>query len=77
MGYCVKKGIEMLMKNLCERGKKKEAGIDGILVTVGLCLIALVLCFIMRDSLSTFIETVVSTMTQKANEILIGNSVIL
>lgn len=51
---------------------KKEQGIDGILVTVGLCIIALLLCVVMRDSLQTFIETIVSAMTAEANSILTG-----
>ena len=51
---------------------KKEPGIDGILVTVGLCIIALLLCVVMKDSLQTFIETIVSTMTSEARDILTG-----
>ena len=51
---------------------KKEPGIDGILVTVGLCIIALLLCVVMKDSLQAFIETIVSTMTSEANNILTG-----
>lgn len=51
---------------------KKEAGIDGILVTVGLCIIALLLCVVMKDSLTTFIKTLVGAMTAKAQEILTG-----
>lgn len=48
----------------------KHPGIDGILVTVGLCIIALVLCVIMKDQLEDFIETIVSNMTGKATEML-------
>lgn len=51
---------------------KKEAGIDGILVTVGLCIIALLLCVVMKDSLTGFIKTIVAAMEQKANAILTG-----
>jgi hypothetical protein len=51
---------------------KKDPGIDGILVTVGLCIIALLLCVVMKDSLAGFIETIVGAMTTKANEILNG-----
>ena len=53
-------------------GMKKEPGIDGILVTVGLCIIALLLCVVMKDSLQTFIETIVSAMTSEAKDILTG-----
>ena len=51
---------------------KKEPGIDGILVTVGLCIIALLLCVVMKDSLQTFIETIVNAMTSEAKNILTG-----
>lgn len=51
---------------------KKDPGIDGILVTVGLCIIALLLCVVMKDSLAGFIETIVEAMTDKANTILNG-----
>ncbi|MGN0401888.1 MAG: hypothetical protein ACI4HQ_06455 [Acetatifactor sp.] len=51
---------------------KKEEGIDGILVTVGLCIIALLLCVVMKDSLTSFIETLVEAMTLKAKAILTG-----
>ncbi len=51
---------------------KKEPGIDGILVTVGLCIIALVLCVVMKDSLTTFIQTIVTAMTNQAQQILSG-----
>lgn len=54
---------------------KKEKGIDGILVTIGLCIIALVLCVVMKDSLAVFIENITSSMTQKAQEILSGSTV--
>lgn len=53
---------------------QKDAGIDGILVTVGLCIIALLLCVVMKDSLAGFIETIVSAMSTKAGEILNGVS---
>lgn len=51
---------------------KREDGIDGILVTVGLCIIALLLCVVMKDSLTGFIETIVKAMTEKATGILSG-----
>lgn len=53
---------------------KKEPGVDGILVTVGLCVIALLLCVVMKDSLTVFIETLVTAMTQEAQDILTGVS---
>ncbi len=51
---------------------KREPGIDGILVTVGLCIIALLLCVVMKDSLTAFIKTLVEALTTKAQEILTG-----
>ena len=53
-------------------GMIKESGIDGIIVTVGLCIIALLLCVVMKDSLKTFIETIVDSMTDEAQRILTG-----
>lgn len=57
---------------LLAKGMKKEAGIDGILVTVGLCVIALLLCVVMKDSLTVFIETIVEALTNEAQKILTG-----
>lgn len=48
----------------------KNSGIDGLLVTVGLCIIALVLCVVMKSSLSGFITEIVGQMQQKALGIL-------
>lgn len=56
---------------------KKEKGIDGILVTIGLCIIALVLCVVMKDSLTGFIESITASMTEKAQDILTGNGTVL
>ena len=50
--------------------RAKSSGIDGLLVTVGLCIIALVLCVVMKQSLSDFITTIVTSMQQKAIGIL-------
>lgn len=70
----VKVKAMMLLEKLKEQAMKKEEGIDGILVTVGLCIIALLLCVVMKDSLATFIQTLVTSMTQKAQSILTGVS---
>lgn len=48
----------------------KSSGIDGLLVTVGLCIIALVLCVVMKESLTTFITSIVTSMQNKAIGIL-------
>lgn len=48
----------------------KSEGIDGILVTVGLCIIALVLCVVMKTELSEFISGIVTNMTTKATSML-------
>ena len=55
-----------------EHALRQEKGIDGILVTVGLCIIALLLCVVMKDSLTTFIQTIVTAMQTKAADILTG-----
>lgn len=55
-----------------QRGMETDPGIDGILVTVGLCIIALLLCVVMKNSLSEFIKSIVSSMTKEATNILSG-----
>lgn len=60
------------VRELGRRGMKKEPGIDGILVTVGLCIIALVLCVVMKDSMTSFIQTIVTSLTNEAQKILTG-----
>ncbi|MDE5590172.1 MAG: hypothetical protein K2J60_13715 [Acetatifactor sp.] len=66
--------IMQLGRLVKKQAMKKEPGIDGILVTVGLCIIALLLCVVMKDSLTTFIKTLVDAMTTKAQQILTGVS---
>lgn len=61
-------GRELLLR----RAFKKEPGIDGILVTVGLCIIALLLCVVMKTSMSSFIQTIVTSLTNEAQKILGG-----
>ena len=68
----MKKTVKRLIGTLFMKGMKKEQGIDGILVTVGLCIIALLLCIVMKDSLTTFIQTIVKAMTTEAEKILTG-----
>ncbi|MDR2042807.1 MAG: hypothetical protein LBQ15_00255 [Clostridium sp.] len=48
----------------------KSQGIDGILVTVGLCIIALLLCVVMKEQLTNLIRDVVGQMGEKAKNIL-------
>ena len=45
---------------------KKSEGVDGILVTVGLCIIALVLVIVLKDQLAAYVNQLVSSMTQKS-----------
>jgi hypothetical protein len=71
---CVLKN-EILKNKIGKLAMNKEAGIDGILVTVGLCIIALLLCVVMKNSLTDFIETLVQAMTDKATAILNGGTV--
>lgn len=67
-------GLGHRAKCLLLKGMEKNPGIDGILVTVGLCIIALLLCVVMKDSLQSFIETIVTAMTTEAQKILTGVS---
>jgi len=68
----------LVKKSFCEKvnewkenlWEKKQPGIDGILVTVGLCIIALVLCVVMKTELESFIKGIVSNMTGKAKQML-------
>lgn len=64
--------MERGFKRIVQSGCRQEPGIDGILVTVGLCVIALLLCVVMKDSLKVFIETIVGAMTTEAQNILTG-----
>ncbi len=66
----MRKRLQEGWKRLAKRGLRKEPGIDGILVTVGLCVIALVLCIVMKDSMTQFIKTIVDAMTKEAASIL-------
>lgn len=68
------RGLGHRAKCLLLKGMEKNPGIDGILVTVGLCIIALLLCVVMKDSLQSFIETIVTAMTTEAQKILTGVS---
>ncbi len=70
----IRSGIVRAGRWLWKKATKKEAGIDGILVTVGLCIIALLLCVVMKDSLTVFINTLVEAMTARAQQILTGVS---
>lgn len=65
-------GAKKVMEAVSKAALKKEPGIDGILVTVGLCIIALLLCVVMKDSMTSFIQTIVSTLTSEAQKILTG-----
>ena len=64
--------MEKMGKWLGRCAMHKEPGIDGILVTVGLCIIALLLCVVMKDSLADFIETIVTALENRATGILTG-----
>lgn len=64
--------MRRIKERIRRNGMKKEAGIDGILVTVGLCIIALLLCVVMKDSMTGFIQTIITSMTNEAQKILSG-----
>lgn len=66
------KKLQKIWGKVKEHAMQREEGIDGILVTVGLCIIALLLCVVMKDSLAAFIQTIVTAMQTKAADILTG-----
>lgn len=66
------KSLQKILGKVKGHAMQREQGIDGILVTVGLCIIALLLCVVMKDSLTTFIQTIVTAMQTKATDILTG-----
>ena len=68
----IKQQIGKGIKRVIQSARRQEPGIDGILVTVGLCVIALLLCVVMKDCLKVFIETSVGAMTTEAQTILAG-----
>ncbi len=68
----LQKGMKGAGAKLRERACHKEPGIDGILVTVGLCIIALLLCVVMKDSLADFIDTIITALETRATGILTG-----
>jgi hypothetical protein len=69
---CVRNHTAKAVGKLKKLALHKESGIDGILVTVGLCIIALLLCVVMKTSMTDFIQTIVTAMTTKATTILSG-----
>lgn len=70
----IRNKLNKLFVVILRKGFEKEKGIDGILVTVGLCIIALLLCVVMKDSLATFVTTIVQELTKEAKTILSGVS---
>lgn len=74
IGIKVKKGTDIVKESWKKRLRHvmagKNSGIDGLLVTVGLCIIALLLCVVMKDKLEIFIGTIVDALTAKATGIL-------
>lgn len=67
--------LDMVLIGMMNAGMRADEGIDGILVTVGLCIIALLLCVVMKNSLSDFITNIVKSMTKEATDILTGTRV--
>ena len=54
---------EKIVSGIKKHALSREPGIDGILV---------LLCVVMKDSLTTFIQTIVTAMQTKAADILTG-----
>lgn len=72
MNKSVSNEMRKIRERILRKGMQREAGIDGILVTVGLCIIALLLCVVMKDSMTGFIQTIITSMTNEAQKILSG-----
>ena len=70
----IRNKLNKLFVVILRKGLEKEKGIDGILVTVGLCIIALLLCVVVKDSLAAFVTTIVQELTKEAKTILSGVS---
>ncbi len=49
---------------------RKSKGIDGVIVVVGLCIIALVIIFVLKDQLAEFVKGIVNNMNGKATNVL-------
>lgn len=69
-GNSIRQMVSKWKIRLCRAMVCKSSGIDGLLVTVGLCIIALLLCVVMKDKLEIFIGTIVESLTKKATGIL-------
>lgn len=59
-----------MKERLMSKMIQKSEAIDGLLVTVGLCIIALLLCVVMKDTLTTFITQIMVALQDKALSIL-------
>lgn len=73
-GKVVEAGMN-IMGRIKRAALLREEGLDGILVTIGLCVIALVLCAVMKESMSGFITTLTTSMTSKAQTMLSGGAI--
>ena len=52
---------------------KRDAGVDGIVICVGLCIIGLVCLVTAEEEITTFISEMVDEMSTKASGMLAGN----
>ncbi len=57
-----------------ELAASKHSGIDGVIVVVGLCIIALVIIFLLKDKLAAFVSQITENMQNKATTVLDGAS---
>ncbi len=53
---------------------KKSEGVDKIMITIGLCIVALLIVGILNGVLETFVKNLVGEMTTKASGILSSKS---
>ena len=66
-------GMDWLKVKAYTTFTRRRNGVDKVLVTVGMCIIALLLLIVMKDSLTTFITEIFADLTAKAKTILGGS----
>lgn len=66
--------ISEMTNKITMKGKmlllQKHEGLNGVVVTIGLCVIAILLCVVLNSSLETYVKDVVGAMKTKTTTIL-------
>lgn len=61
---------EKVKEKVCGFLATKSEGVDGLLVTVGLCVLAIAIIVIFNSELTTLVNTVLNGMATKIKDIL-------